>query len=183
MPLYITSATNSIITLEQLIASRDARKERQLAWLENHPATLISYTVVAPGPMKDSELTRRIFNHGIRALRQLAETNVWEIKKQTCLALATGPEGLLAIDALPAKVKLAVIELEQSHPLGRLWDIDILTQQGQILSRRDFDLPPRSCLVCQRPANICAREQTHTLPELIIRMKALLDTAENASHF
>ncbi len=183
MPLYITSATNSVITLEQLIASRDARQERQLAWLDNHPATLISYTVVAPGPVKDSELTRRIFNHGIRTFRLLAEKNKWEIKKQVCLALATGPEGLLAVDTHPAKVKLAVIELEQSHPLGRLWDLDILTQQGQILSRRDFDLPPRSCLVCQRAASICAREKTHALPELIAHMEALLNTAENASHF
>lgn len=43
--------------------------------------------------------------------------------------------------AAPARdLKLATIELEHSHPLGRLWDIDVLTPEGEILSRRDYSL-------------------------------------------
>lgn len=182
MPLYLTSATHAVITLPQLIASRDARKARQQEWLEHHAITLISFTVVAPGPVKDSELTRRIFNHGLRALRQIAEQSAWEIKKQISLALPTGPEGLLAIDAPAYQVKRMAMELEQTHPLGRLWDIDVLEPHGKILSRSDFELPPRNCLICKQPATVCAREQTHPLADLIAHMEAMLHDAENAVH-
>lgn len=182
MPLYLTSATHAVVTVPEIIASRDARQTRQQSWLERYGVTLVSFTVVAPGPVKDSELTRRIFNHGLRELRHLAELSGWEIKKQICLSLVTGPEGLLAIDAPAISVKLATIELEKTHPPGRLWDLDVLTAHGQILSRSDFDQPPRDCLICPRAASLCAREQTHSLSELHARMEALLDAAENAAH-
>ncbi|HEY3984541.1 citrate lyase holo-[acyl-carrier protein] synthase [Cedecea sp.] len=181
MPLYVTSATHRVIALPELLAGRDARQAKQQAWLARHSAPLISFTVVSPGPIKDSELTRRIFNHGIRALRLLAEASGWEIRQQTCFPVITGPEGLLVIDAPASQVKQAAIELEQSHPLGRLWDIDVLTPQGNILSRKDFSLPPRGCLLCQQDAAYCAREQTHSLQDLTARMESLLNDADHAT--
>lgn len=179
MPLYLTSASNRVITLPELLASRDARQARQQAWLAQSALPLISFTPLAPGPVKDSELTRRIFNHGIRTLRQLLETSGWEIKRQYCLGLATGAEGLLAVDAPAQALKQTTITLEQMHPLGRLWDIDILTPQGEILSRSALSLPARRCLVCERYARICARERTHPLADLLSRMEAMLHDADD----
>jgi holo-ACP synthase len=181
MPLYLTNASNAAITPKELAAGRDARQDCQQEWLRLHGVTLISFTVVAPGPVKDSELTRRIFNIGLRALREQAEQSKWPIVKQRCRAQPSGPEGLLAIDAPAGEVKLAAIALEQSHPLGRLWDIDVFSPQGKLLSRSDFSQPPRSCLLCAKPAALCARKRAHALPELIARMEALLNDAENAA--
>ncbi|VEB99686.1 2'-(5''-triphosphoribosyl)-3'-dephospho-CoA:apo-citrate lyase [Cedecea lapagei] len=181
MPLYVTSATQRAVSLPEILASRDVRRARQQAWLSRRPATLISFTVVSPGPVKDSELTRRIFNHGIRALRRLAQAGGWEIRQQACFPLITGPEGLLAIAAPANQVKRAAIDLEQSHPLGRLWDIDVLDAEGHILSRKDFSLPPRECLLCQQEASCCARAQTHSLQDLTARMESLLNDADYAS--
>lgn len=109
------------------------------------------------GPIKDSEVTRRIFNHGVTALRALAAKQGWQIQEQAALVSASGPEGMLSIAAPARDLKLATIELEHSHPLGRLWDIDVLTPEGEILSRRDYSLPPRSCLLCEQSAAVCAR--------------------------
>ncbi|WP_447547077.1 citrate lyase holo-[acyl-carrier protein] synthase, partial [Salmonella enterica] len=64
----------------QLLASRDERQARQRAWLTRHATPLVSFTVVAPGPIKDSALTRRIFNHGVTALHTLAEEYGWTIR-------------------------------------------------------------------------------------------------------
>lgn len=178
MPLYLTSASDSAVSLADLLASRDARQARQQLWLKQYATPLISFTTLAPGPVKDSELTRRIFNHGLRALRQRLDESGWEIKNQLCLGLPTGAEGLLAVDAPAQALKAAAIELEQHHPLGRLWDIDIFTPQGKMLSRSAFSLPPRRCLLCEQDARICARERTHALPELLNRMEALLDAAD-----
>ena len=77
-------------------------------------------------------------------------------------------------------VKRAAIALEQTHLLGRLWDIDVLTPQGEILSRQQFSLPPRACLICSRAAVLCAREQSHTLAELLAHMEARLNDVEHA---
>lgn len=108
------------VSIPELLASRDERQARQRAWLTRHATPLISFTVVAPGPMKDSALTRRIFNHGVTALHTLAEEYGWTIREQAALASASGPEGLLAIDAPAQALKQATITLEQRYPLGRL---------------------------------------------------------------
>ncbi|MGL4723490.1 MAG: citrate lyase holo-[acyl-carrier protein] synthase [Scandinavium sp.] len=178
MPLYLTSSSNNAVSLAELLASRDARQARQQLWLKKYVTPLISFTTLAPGPVKDSELTRRIFNHGLRALRECLAESGWEIKSQLCLGLPTGAEGLLAVDAPAQALKAAAIELEQHAPLGRLWDIDIFTAQGKLLSRSAFSLPPRRCLLCEQDARVCARERTHSLADLLNRMEALLDVAD-----
>lgn len=179
--LLPTLATSHTVTLPELLFSRECRQSRQAEWLARHTSTLISFTVVAPGPIKDSVMTRKIFNHGLKALCQRVEQSGWELKEQASFALATGPEGLLAIDAPARVVKEAMIALEQQHVLGRLWDLDVLNPLGKILSRRDFLLPSRICLLCQREAAVCARERAHAIPDLITRMEALLHDADNAA--
>lgn len=179
MRLLPEHATRHAVSIPELLASRDERQARQQNWLARHPASLVSFTVVVPGPIKDSELTRRIFNHGVTALLALAEKSSWVIREQTSLVSASGPEGLLSIEAPANDLKLATIGLEHSHPLGRLWDIDVLTPEGEILSRRHFALPARRCLLCEQSAAECARGKTHALSDLLIRMEELLHDADS----
>lgn len=176
----MTRSADRAVTLPALLASRDARQARQTAWLKQHGVTLISFTVVAPGPVKDSDLTRRIFSHGLQALDHMAGNAGWPVITQASFALITGPEALWAVNAPAQVVKRAAIALEQTHLLGRLWDIDVLTPQGEILSRQQFSLPPRACLICSRAAVLCAREQSHTLAELLAHMEARLNDVEHA---
>ena len=126
MHLLPELASHHAVSIPELLVSRDERQARQHAWLKRHPVPLVSFTVVAPGPIKDSEVTRRIFNHGVTALRALAAKQGWQIQEQAALVSASGPEGMLSIAAPARDLKLATIELEHSHPLGRLWDIDCL---------------------------------------------------------
>lgn len=67
MRLFPELATCHDVSIPELLASRDERQARQRAWLTRHATPLVSFTVVAPGPIKDSALTRRIFNHGVTA--------------------------------------------------------------------------------------------------------------------
>lgn len=170
------------VTLAQLLASREARQFRQKTWLARHGVTLVSFTVVSPGPVKDSAVIRRIFSHGIKALQALAQRHHWVVRALETQALVTGPEGLMAINASAEEVKRAAIMLEHTHLLGRLWDIDVLTPQGGILTRQQFALPARHCLLCSRPAALCSREQTHSLADLLAYMESRLDEAELAAH-
>lgn len=83
--LLPTLATSHTVTLPELLFSRECRQSRQAEWLARHTSTLISFTVVAPGPIKDSVMTRKIFNHGLKALCQRVEQLGWELKEQASL--------------------------------------------------------------------------------------------------
>lgn len=95
MRLFPELATCHDVSIPELLASRDERQARQRAWLTRHATPLVSFTVVAPGPIKDSALTRRIFNHGVTALHTLAEEYGWTIREQAALVSASSPSGPL----------------------------------------------------------------------------------------
>lgn len=177
MTLRPADAASMPVTLSDLLASREQRQTRQRDWLSRHRLPLVSFTVISPGPVKDSELTRRIFNAGLSALAAVIKDSGWHIQAQRASGLATGPEALFAVTADAAQLKQAVMTLEEQHPTGRLWDIDVLTPDGNILSRTQFSLAPRCCLLCGENAAVCARARTHTTDELISRMEVLLHDA------
>ena len=79
----------------------------------------------------------------------------------------TGPEALYVIDGEAEALKSACIELEDAHPMGRLWDLDVIAPGPRLLSRKQFGLPPRRCLVCERPAFECGRSRRHGVDELL----------------
>lgn len=168
-------ATNQVVSLPELLASRESRQLRQQRWLAKHSVTLISLTIVSPGAIKDTPLTRSIFNLAWQGITTLCSKQRWISLEREVFMLATGLEGFIAIDQPAELVKRAAMTLEQEHPIARLWDIDIINTQGHILSRRDMKLAPRSCLICQQDARICARNRIHSIAELLTVMEALLD--------
>lgn len=171
-------AASRAVSLPELLSSRECRQARQQAWLARHPnATLVVLTLVVPGAVKDSPMTRRIFNLGRQALQQMYREQGWLCWQQKTFALPTGCEGYLALQADARTVKEASIQLEIQQPVGRLWDIDVLTPQGQILSRRELGLPERNCLLCDRPAKVCARLGSHSTEQLLSEMERMLDHA------
>jgi holo-ACP synthase len=173
-------AANRAVSLPALLASRECRQARQQAWLARHSCTLLVLTLVAPGPVKDSALTRGVFNLGWRALQRLLAEQGWRCLQAETLALSTGCEGYLALPVDALRVKDCAMQLEARQPIGRLWDIDVINPQGRILSRRDVGLPARRCLLCGQPARICARQRRHGSDELLSEMARMLDDALSA---
>ncbi len=161
------------ISLPDLLTSRDARQARQQEWIGLHQVTLISFTVVYPGAVKDSHLVRHIFNQGLNALKQVALCRQWVLLSQQSFPLKTGPECLVAVDANAVEVKKALIEAEELSPVGRLWDFDVFDAQGQQFSRSQLNLPPRRCLICENEAKVCARHRTHPLNEIFNQIEEL----------
>jgi holo-ACP synthase / triphosphoribosyl-dephospho-CoA synthase len=64
------------------------------------------------------------------------------------------------------EVKLKMITIEENHPLGRIVDIDVLDEKGNLLSRREFGHSFRTCYLCNLPANECSRNQTHSIKDI-----------------
>lgn len=154
------------VTLEEVLLNRERRVARQRSAIESFRRPLLSITLVNPGPVKDSPTARRALAHALRAVESLLADRGWPELNREVLFDRTGPEALLAVGAGGRELKDATICLEDKHPLGRLWDIDVIDIQEGAISRRTLGLPPRRCLLCGEEAHVCVRSRAHPLKEL-----------------
>lgn len=167
--------------LDAILAARDARAQRQQELLAAWPdAALLCLTVVFPGPVKRDERSVRVGEAGVTAIREAFATAVLS---EEIRDLETGYEAFFVVDATPEEAKGRACAIEDTHPWGRLMDIDVLEPchpelvEGSVthpLSRSTIGLPERRCLLCDRPARECMRARTHTLAELQARIDSLL---------
>jgi holo-ACP synthase len=164
----MTTERNDVpVSLEQMLAARDRRAERQHAALNRFGLPIVSIGVVMPGPVKDNENARTILAAATEALGSLFAEKKWPIRLFDPVFGITGPEALYAVEANALDIKRSLVELEDAHPLGRLWDLDVICPKQGILSRRALGHAPRRCLACDAEAHACARSQRHSLPQLL----------------
>lgn len=163
--------TNFRVGITQMLAARDERVIRQRIWLNRHGSSLISFCINMPGEIKDNTESHQIHLAGIDAVNRLLKQQGWPVRAQASWRLVTGPEAFWSVAIPPEELKKALIILEQQHPLGRLFDLDVLNAQGTALSRKDFDLTPRRCLVCDELAAVCGRSRAHDINELLTHIR------------
>lgn len=167
------------ITLEQLLASRDARRDMQQRLMAaHHGLTLVCLTVVVPGSVKRNRQSLTVARVAVEALRREfcpAEGMLTERD------LMTGYEAYMLVQGMPEAVKRRTCRIEEEHPLGRLFDIDVLRPDGVPMSRAEVGGSLRRCLVCGNEARFCMRNHSHTQQEIWQRIDRLVD-AWNAAH-
>ena len=138
------------ITLDMLLASRESRQAKQMALQSAHPShTLVCLTVIMPGAVK-------------RNLHSLIVANA-----------ALTAYLVVNLDALTAKE--LTCNIEDTHPLGRLFDLDVLGGDGAPLSRTTVGRAPRQCLLCEHESRWCMRNHTHTQAELHERISQMIE--------
>lgn len=161
------------VTLTQVLQARDERAAIQQDLLHHHGGCLVCLTVNMPGPVKRCPAGDRIFSHGCEALYRDLPIDYGQVRRGPA-----GCEGYFIILQDTAVVKMQTCTLEDTHPLGRLWDIDVLSPTGIALSRRELGLPARRCLLCNCEAMLCARSRTHPITELLAEMGRRLSAWE-----
>ncbi len=88
---------------------------------------------------------------------------------------ATGPEALWCVAHPASEIKAMCSTLEQSHPLGRLWDIDVICPQNGLVGRQSLGESQRRCLLCDEPAHACARSRRHDTDLVVARVEQMID--------
>jgi holo-ACP synthase len=161
------------VSLEQILAARERRSARQAAALARFGKPLVSVTVVMPGSVKDGPLPRRVMTEALRALATVADDQRWRVLAGEGRWQHSGAEALFVVDAGEWLLKSATVQLEEHHPLGGLWDLDVFAPQG-LVTRRQLGLPARRCLVCERPAYVCGRSGRHPPEELCSAIRQLV---------
>ena len=104
------------------------------------------------------------------------------VKSDECLIerdLETGYEAYLITPLPLLEAKRIAVQIEDTHPLGRLFDIDIIDKDGVPVSRDRVGSRPRRCLVCDREARYCMRMRWHTQEEIWERINAMVDEYQN----
>lgn len=163
--------TGNEIDLAQMLARREARVNEQRLFLNKYNAPLISFSMNIPGPIKTNELIRKAFDLGKNLLLNALENAHAVINECVEVHEATGDELLLSVKNIaPEELKGLTMKIENDSNLGRLFDIDVIDAEGNKLSRKTF----RTCLICNKQAQECARSRTHTVKEMQDAVEAMI---------
>lgn len=150
------------VTLEEMMDCREKRAAIQNALLQQYHTPLICFCMNIPGPVKTSPEISVAFNAGRKALFDSLHSCGAAIREQLEFHSHTGDELILCVELSPEKAKKMTTSIEETHPFGRLFDMDVITADGEKLSRPFF----RKCLLCDRQAQECARARTHSVREM-----------------
>lgn len=166
-------ATARAASLQDILQRREARAQRKKELPVGKKQCLISFCMNIPGERKSFPLARRGFEEGLSMLRESFGAKIVFCEEYHGVA---GDEALLVIDAEAPEVKRKTVALEQGHPFGRVWDMDVLDAAGNSLSRTAFGFPPRSCLICGGNAKACGRSRRHPVEEALAAVCDLLES-------
>ena len=161
------------VTLEDMLRARDWRQNRQKELHGRWPeASVVVLTVVAPGSEKRNRNTAVVASAAGDALSDLfASTSLlWQMRD-----LPTGFELWIVSTLSPSEAKKLAVGVEQTHPLGRLMDIDVIGPDLRPVSRAALGLPERSCLICGDNARVCMRAGRHSYSDLLKNISETVD--------
>lgn len=153
--------------IEEFLYDRELRVKYQKNLMKQYEnQTLVTVRINYPGIEKSNYVTDDIVNIIYE------EINTYYKKYIVYDEKYENKEGIIGhflfnIDFIT--VKRAMIEIEESHILGRCVDIDVYTyKDGEVIgiSRSDLYKKPRKCFICDLEAKICSRAQSHTLEEI-----------------
>ena len=192
-----------MVTLNELLASRDSRHAMQQKLLAEHSGkTLVCLTVVMPGSVKRNQQSLIVAHAAVEQMIESYELGVRNDElgvrsdelgvrndelegrfggRLIECDLETGYEAYLITDLPLLEAKRIAVQIEDTHPLGRLFDIDIIDKDGVPVSRDRVGSHPRRCLVCNREARYCMRMRWHTQEEIWERINAMVDSWINSN--
>lgn len=161
------------ITLETLLASRETRAGHQMELLRKNPGrTLLCLTVIMPGETKRNLQSLVVAGAAVSALIARFGSDMIGLETRD---LPTGYEAYLLTSIPVEDAKRAVCRIEDTHPLGRLFDIDVISPDGTPVSRMEVGESPRKCLLCDNEARFCMRNHSHTKEELMAKIERMVE--------
>lgn len=158
------------VGVADILRARDTRAQRQSELLAKYSLPLVSFTMNIAGPVKTDGLIRRAFFEGCARIEAVLAARRVRIAEKIQVLEFTGNEALWAVDGSAQDLKRWMRAIEEEHPLGRLFDIDVLDASGAKLSRDAH----RKCLICGGDVHACGRSRAHSAQELFMRAQEIM---------
>ncbi len=156
------------ISLNELLEAREERVRIQNRMREENPHPLICFTMNIAGPTKTSPIIERAFRWGLKELdEKLLKYGVSakRIDYQKC-----GPTAYYSVKGGAEEIKNICVGIEESCPMGRLFDMDVIGVDGKKLERES----ERCCIICNAPGRACAAGRIHSVEELQKKTEELI---------
>lgn len=167
--------SGNCVSLEEILNARENRVKIQQKMLQKAPTCLLSFTLNIPGSVKVFPYTKWAYEVGSSIISKGVSLLNGDVLEQFEAKNETGWEGFFALNLPPEEIKTYLLEQEEHHPLGRLFDFDVLRTDGSKLSRQELGFPERTCLLCGNPAFLCGRSRTHSAQELLAKEIELME--------
>ncbi|WP_300391298.1 triphosphoribosyl-dephospho-CoA synthase CitG [Fusobacterium sp.] len=149
--------------LNKFLDDREKRVQLQNSLLERYSLPLLTIRANYPGENKWESIPIEITEIVAKEMEILFKERL--IKKEIIENLE-GKIYLYFINLDPKSIKELTIQFEEKHILGRCVDLDVYTTEGTGISRSDFNLPKRKCLICDDLAFACGRSMKHSHSEI-----------------
>ena len=159
----------------RILKAREERALRHKTLREIYPGTLLALTMNIPGHNKNTPIAQKAFNMGLESVRKLFSSRRVNILKHESRVTEDGPQACWIVDTPTSSLKKWVMEIEEIHPLGRLFDLDVQDTDGRTIHRESIGFETRRCLICEEAAHACARSRKHDLKELTQAVERLVN--------
>ena len=159
------------VTIFDMMQCRERRAAVQKQFRLQYHSAVICFCMNIPGPIKTKATIRYAFDVGADRLLQTLKENHIVLFAQCMYHEKTGDELLLCADADAHTLKNLCSTIEEEHPLGRLFDMDVLDVNGEKCSRPRY----RKCLLCDQQAQVCARTRAHDVDVLWTRINQMIE--------
>ena len=157
--------TGSPVTSVELRAARDRRVLKKWELLTHGgEICLVEFSLNIAGAVKTFPFARAAFREEVRELSD--RLSRFSVLKTEVYEKNTGDCAFFLLKSQAIQVKKFLVSVEESHPLGRLFNLDVCGPDGISVKRHDLGLLPRACLVCGEDAHVCAQKKSHSM-ELI----------------
>ncbi|HAO61177.1 MAG TPA: citrate lyase holo-[acyl-carrier protein] synthase [Erysipelotrichaceae bacterium] len=143
-----------------VLSDREERASFQRRLLERYGHSLVVVRANYPGNQKHTPDTFFV----VETMKQYLRSSS-NVLHETSTTTSEGRVGYLILDEDPMSLKRRMVDLEESHPFGRLVDIDVLTLT-RMYHRSDLGKGMRKCFLCEEIAQVCVRSQRHPFHEL-----------------
>lgn len=149
--------------LEKFLQDKEDRYYYQKKLVQKYKQTLLTIRTNYPGENKRDILADKIADIMADEIESIFFDKI--IFKDKIESLE-GKIYLYILNEDARKIKLETMEIEENHILGRCLDIDVYDNNYNALSRKDFNLGKRQCMLCDKLAFVCAREKNHSQEEI-----------------
>lgn len=156
-----------------ILEAREVRYHEKQALLSRFQLPVLSVMLNIPGEDKSCPLYGKAVEYMSEHIEHLLGDDI--CFRQIC-GSADGTYALFAVRMEGIKLKRKMIELEENHSVGRFFDLDVMSDNGEVLSRTLLGYPLRTCYFCGRPAKECSVLRHHPLPELRVFVDQKLES-------
>lgn len=149
---------------DKILEDREKRYNHIIDLLNAYKLPVLCAKTNYPGTDKNTKEAVFVFNRLCEAITEIYQE---EMVYSDILEGADGKSFLAVLGMDGAVAKIAGISIEESHKLGRLFDIDIYQSDGTPIDRRSLKQTARRCILCGNDARWCIKGNHHDIASVI----------------